>query len=328
MLLSVVVIGRNEGERLALCFESVRDMHWPEGEGELIYVDSGSRDNSMEIARAFDATAIQVGSASPCAAVARNAGWKNARGKFILFLDGDTLLHPDFVKEGLKLFDAPEVAVVCGHRRELDTQSSFYDRALDLDWIGEAGDVAYSGGDALMRRSVLKETGGFDRILVAGEEPELCRRIRGAGYRIVRLDVPMTLHTLGIRRFSQYWRRCMRTGFAYAAVSQMYKETDDPLWRYEAQYNLLKGGVLLFLLLLAIWGSWLLFSPYPLLTFLFLFAFLALRTALNSSHANDWTSRILYGLHSQFQHLPLFFGQLSYWLKRILRRKPNLVEYK
>ena len=117
--LSVVVIGRNEGERLVHCLTSVRAMRPIEGGIEIIYVDSASTDGSAERAAALGAIVLRVAPAQPSAALGRNIGWRRARAPYVLFLDGDTVLHPGFVAASLSEFADPRVAVVWGHRREL-----------------------------------------------------------------------------------------------------------------------------------------------------------------------------------------------------------------
>ena len=96
-VLSVVVIGRNEGARLERCLQSIRAMEKPDGEVEIIYVDSASTDGSPQLAESFGAKVIVVQPKRPTAALGRNAGWRAASAPFVLFLDGDTILHPRFV---------------------------------------------------------------------------------------------------------------------------------------------------------------------------------------------------------------------------------------
>ncbi len=155
-VLSVVVIGRNEGERLARCLESVRAMTDPGGPVELIYVDSASTDGSPERAAALGATVMTVRPERPSAALGRNAGWRVAQAPLVLFLDGDTILHPRFVADSLPEFQNPPVTVVWGHRREIHPEASLYNRVLDLDWIYPPGPSEFCGGDALMRREPLE----------------------------------------------------------------------------------------------------------------------------------------------------------------------------
>ena len=210
--ISVVVIGRNEGQRLARCLESIRLIRGFDGESiEIIYVDSASKDGSPELASTYGAEVIIVHAERPTAALGRNAGWRAAKSEFVLFLDGDTVLHPDFVKAALEpmLQDASIVAV-WGHRREIHPEVSIYNRILDLDWVYAPGIAEFCGGDVLMRRRALEEVGGYDNELIAGEEPEMCRRMRARGYRILHIDHPMTGHDLQMTRLSQYWKRATR----------------------------------------------------------------------------------------------------------------------
>src|SRR5882672_6981731 len=151
--LSVVVIGRNEGERLVRCLDSVRATCGIDGDIELVYADSASTDGSPARAAAAGATVVTVASAHPTAASGRNAGWRAAAGEFVLFLDGDTLLDPHFARRALDAIKADDgIAGVWGHRREIHPERSIYNRILDLDWIFKPGFTPYCGGDVLMRR--------------------------------------------------------------------------------------------------------------------------------------------------------------------------------
>ena len=256
--ISIVVIGRNEGDRLASCLQS---LELADIETELIYVDSASTDRSLEVAASFAAHVIALQGGVQTAARARNAGWQRALAPYILFLDGDTILKPGFPAAALSMLESDKrIASVWGHRRETHPERSLYNRLLDLDWIYAAGTTDYCGGDALMRRSALIEAGGFDASLIAGEEPELCRRLRGRGYRIEHIDVPMTGHDLNMTRFQQYWRRAVRAGYAYAEVSTRYRDSDDKMWLPESHRNFRSAGFwivwLLGALVLAALKSW------------------------------------------------------------------------
>lgn len=328
LFLSVVVIGRNEGSRLIRCLDSVKKMNFPYGTYELIYVDSSSTDGSILAAQACGARVIKIQPDKPSAAPARNIGWHNAKGEYILFLDGDTLLEPNFVLNALPFFNDKKVAVVCGHRRELYPEGSVYNRVLDIDWIFPTGTVDFCGGDAIMRRSALEAVKGYDSELIGGEEPEMCRRMREKGFIIIRLDQMMTLHDLNMHHFRQYWRRAFRTGYAYAEVSQRFKNTKDPFWYRESIHNLWKGGLMLLLIVLAI-ASFAGGSLYPLLAVAILFAVMILRTGWKTrSRSNNWTTCLLYGCHAHFQHIPIFFGQIAFFLDKMNGKTNRLIDYK
>ena len=328
-LVSVVVIGRNEGQRLAACLKSVKQVINPGGEIELIYVDSNSQDGSPELAETLGATVLRVTPQRPSAAIGRNAGWHAATAPMILFLDGDTLLHPGFLQHALPAMDDPDVAVVWGHRRETYPEHSLYNRVLDLDWIYPPGICDFCGGDALMRRSVLEQAGGFSEDLIAGEEPELCQRIRAQGHVILHIDQPMTRHDLAMTRFQAYWKRALRAGHAYAEVSQRMKTTAFPLWVRECQRNAIHAIILIMLLLGAITLSVIIGDLLPLLGLMVAYTFLALRSAYKARWKGAQPlTLLLYGIHSHFQQLPIACGQLSYWYHRFRKQQQGLIEYK
>jgi cellulose synthase/poly-beta-1,6-N-acetylglucosamine synthase-like glycosyltransferase len=326
--ISVVIIGRNEGARLVRCIESVKAMRF-DGEVELIYVDSDSTDGSLDSATALGARVIIVKPDRPSAALGRNAGWRVAAAPRVLFLDGDTILHPDFVAQATQAFANPKLAVVCGQRRELHPEASIYNRVLDLDWVNPPGFAGFCGGDALMRRSALEEVGGYDETLIAGEEPEMCRRMRLCGYEILVLDVAMTGHDLAMTRWSQYWRRAFRTGHAYAEVADRFRGTELPLWEKEVRRTAIHAGLILALFTLPVIASLALRSTLPLLAALLTFLLLVLRTAAKARwKCSDPVTRLLYGIHSHLQHIPIFCGQISFWRDKRAGRRQRLIEYK
>ena len=326
--LSVVVIGRNEGNRLVRCLESIKAMDLG-GEIEIIYVDSASTDDSVNRAKQLGARVVIVKPERPSAALGRNAGWRAAKAPYVLFLDGDTILANDFVQTAINEFADPRTAVVFGHRREIATQKSWYNRALDLDWVSPVGPADYCGGDALIRRSVLEEVDGYDENLIAGEEPEMCARMRAQGYSILHIDAAMTGHDLAITRFSQYWKRAFRTGHAYAEVSQQLQNTSTPLWVRESKGNLVRGSVLFLLLASVPFTAAIFISFIPFILAAAFFTVLVFRTALKVGwKSENWTTRLLYGLHSHFQQIPILFGQLSYWYDHAKGVRRQLIEYK
>ncbi|UOA09130.1 glycosyltransferase family 2 protein [Methylobacter sp. S3L5C] len=328
-LVSVVVIGRNEGQRLVACLKSVKEIINPGGETELIYVDSNSRDGSPELAESLGAKVLRVLPQRPCAAFGRNAGWRAATAPNILFLDGDTLLHPEFLQNALQAMKDPSVAVVWGHRRENYPEHSLYNRVLDLDWIYPPGVSDFCGGDALMRRNVLEEAGGFSEDLIAGEEPELCQRIRGTGKVILHIDKPMTRHDLAMTRFQAYWKRALRAGHAYAEVSQRMKTTAFPLWLEECRRNAMHASILIVLLLGTIALSVITCSILPSIGLILGYVFLILRSAYKARWKNAASmTLLLYGIHSHFQQIPIACGQLSYWYHRFKNQQQELIEYK
>jgi GT2 family glycosyltransferase len=216
--LGIVVIGRNEGQRLIDCLNSLKSQ-----EGRVIYVDSGSTDESILVAERSRALVARLDAAQPfTAARARNEGFAKVIAtmpavRFVQFVDGDCELVPTWIDVALTFIASrTDVAVVCGRRRERDPRHSIYNWLCDVEWNSPVGEATACGGDSLVRVDAFRDVGGFRPSLIAGEEPELCARLREKGWSIWRLDAEMTRHDAAITRFGQWWLRAVRSGYAEA----------------------------------------------------------------------------------------------------------------
>ena len=326
--ISVVVIGRNEGKRLERCLQSIAAVpgHLIQ---EVIYVDSHSTDESVALASRSGATAIALDPGPTTAARGRNAGLSVAACELILFLDGDTILDPAFPSAACAALAADEsLAAVWGHRREVRPEASLYNRVLDLDWIYPPGFTAFCGGDVLMRKSALEQVGGFDATLIAGEEPELCRRLRAEGFRILHIDHPMTGHDLNMLHWRQYWIRALRAGYAYAEVSARFRGTGDPFWATEQRANLLRGSFWLISFLACLVAT-VRFGVVPMAIWVAMLLLMSARSAWRAR----WKSKqlgtlFLYGIHSHLQQVPVLFGQIQFLLTRSRKGPRKIIEYK
>ena len=325
---SVVVIGRNEGERLHRCLASVRNADWLDLTYDILYVDSGSTDDSLQAAREAGATSLALNDPSPCAAKARNLGWRHAQGEFILFLDGDTRLAPGFVRAAMAALKNDALCAAWGHRRESNPEQSIYTKVLDLDWVYPVGPSLYFGGDVLVRRCALAQVGGFDPSLKAGEEPELCARLRAHRWTIEHLDVPMTDHDLAVRSFRAYALRCYRSGIAYAEVAHRMNRMGDKLWQMEAARDF-RHGMLYALCPFALAAA---FAANIALGCMLLL--LAMLVVLRSAWQCRWKAPgqallcLQYAVHSHLQKLPALAGQLAWRRARGSHTEIALVEYR
>lgn len=218
---AAVAIGRNEGPRLEACLRSLAPQV-----GQIVYVDSGSTDGSVALAEGLGAEVVALDLSVPfTAARARNAGVERLSGDptYVQFVDGDCRLDPGWVSAARHALDRdPGLAVVCGRRREVAPKASVYNRLIDKEWDTPIGPAKACGGDALMRVQAFRSVGGFTSSVICGEEPELCVRLRAAGWRIERIDREMTRHDAALLRFGQWWRRAIRTGYAFALGAHLH----------------------------------------------------------------------------------------------------------
>jgi GT2 family glycosyltransferase len=325
--LGVVAIGRNEGERLECCLASIADRA-----DAVVYVDSGSSDGSPERARARGMPVVVLDGSLPfTAARARNAGFERlARDhpdlEFVQFVDGDCEVQPGWLEAAVRHLEAhPDVAVVCGRRRERSPDASLYNRLVDVEWDAAPGETDACGGDAMVRARAFRAAGGYDASLIAGEDPELCWRIRRAGMRVVRLDREMTLHDAELRSFRQWWRRQVRSGHAYAQAVHLHRGRADPHRARRLLSIAVFGGALPGLALLAAWPT----SGASLLLLLLALAvpwnraYRDCRARRTRPDAAWYASACLLGKLAELE------GALGFaWNRMVRGRAPRLIEYR
>ncbi|MEI6234867.1 MAG: glycosyltransferase family A protein [Planctomycetota bacterium] len=228
--LSVVIIGLNEGPRLRACIQSVvADLKTFDQPSEIIYSDSGSTDDSIDLARSIPGVrVVQAGRHS--AAHARNAGWHAATGTIIQFFDGDMTVEPGWLKRGFEAMKDHRVGAVFGTLRELHVRTNPYCAAFGLDWNKPAGDVESFGGATMIRHDILLSVDGYDESLRLGEDPELSSRVRHVGFLIRSVDAPMATHDLAIPNFTTYWKRAVAVGKSSMLVFMKCRSTRTA-WR-------------------------------------------------------------------------------------------------
>jgi GT2 family glycosyltransferase len=331
----IVAIGRNEGERLRRCLESL-----PSGSGTVVYVDSGSTDGSRELARGFGALVVELDLAQPfTAARARNAGFERllqacAETEFVQFIDGDCELRAGWLETGLRTLRArADVAVVCGRRRERAPERSVYNRLCDVEWDTPVGEARACGGDALMRVEALRRVAGFDPGMIAGEEPELCLRLARCGFRILRLDAEMTLHDAAMTRWTQWWKRALRTGHTTAELLATYGNATEHRRLRRALSALFWACALplVWLALLVRVGS----GPAPVAVlvaacmpvFAYALLFLRIRNHCLRAGRNPDDARA-YAVSCVLAKWPETWGMLLYAGRRLSGRSARWIEYK
>ena len=227
----VVLIGRNEGERLRVSLESALKLT-----DRVVYADSASTDGSVELARSLGAIVVELDRSRPLnAARGRNAGFEALRKHFpeccyVVFLDGDCRLVEGFPTKAIAFLNANDkAAIACGRRFEAFPDASFYNRMADEEWNTPVGQADACGGDSMVRAEALQQIGGFDPELMASEEPEMAARLRARGWQIWRIDADMSEHDAAIHRFGQWWRRTLRSGYGYAQAWRLTQKLPHPI---------------------------------------------------------------------------------------------------
>ncbi len=321
-LIGVVAIGRNEGERLITCLRSALDCC-----PNVVYVDSGSTDDSVAAAQQLGVNVVNLDMSKPfTAARARNAGahalLQQHDLQFIQFIDGDCEFFDDWMgKAEQYLLNNLSIAIVAGRLRERHPEASLYNQMCDIEWDTPAGDTKACGGIMMIRSQAFKQVQGFNESLIAGEEPEMCVRLRQKGWKIHRLADDMALHDADMHSFSQWWKRSQRAGYAYAEGASLHGTPPERHWVKERNRTWV-WAIVIPLLCLALAC----YKPLLGLLALGIYPLQIARTAHHFEHLGSfkWTqaSFLMLGKFAEIT------GQLRFYTNRLFSKQARLIEHK
>jgi GT2 family glycosyltransferase len=324
--IGIVVIGRNEGQRLRASVASATRAGLP-----VVYVDSGSTDDSLAIARAAGVDTLPLDPSRPfTAGRGRNEGLRRLLERepdveLVQFIDGDCELHPAWIEKGVAALSAtPHAAAVCGRVRERFPHASIYNRLCDLEWDQPPGEIDSCGGNALWRARLFLKAGGFDPTLIAGEEADLCLRVRASGWSVLRVGAEMVLHDAAMTRFAEWWRRAFRVGYAYTEGWYRTARSPERLWTRETRSALFWGVFVpsaAFILLLPTSG-WSLLALAGYLALALRVRRQVSRRGLSPGDAN------LYAAFCVLAKFPAALGLLQFVALRLARRTRRVVDWR
>jgi glycosyltransferase involved in cell wall biosynthesis len=333
MTTGVVAIGRNEGERLRACLLSAR-----RDCAAVVYVDSGSTDDSTELAKSLGVHIVELDLSRPfTAARARNEGFAalvkiEPNLHSVQFIDGDCEIVDGWLsKARAELEQHPKAAVICGRRRERYPDASVYNKLCDMEWDTPIGIARACGGDALIRVAAFEQVGGYDPTVIAGEEPEMCVRLREKGWTIHRIDCEMTLHDAAMTRFAQWWKRNVRAGYAYALGYAMhgnpperFRERDVRSIKIWAVWPI-AAAIFSVLCILTVAPRWCGLGLLPLLLYPVLAVKVAKKRMSGGTSAFD---ALLYGLSVSIGKFPQWFGVRRFYSASQSGERVAIIEYK
>lgn len=324
----VVAIGRNEGDRLRVCLESLL----PQAD-RIVYVDSGSEDGSVDLAEGLGVDVVRLDISQPfTAARARNAGFERLREldsgiEYVQFVDGDCEVGERWIATARGELDRhDECAAVWGRLEERFPNASIYNKLASMEWNWDLpfGDVRTFGGIVMIRSSVVKETGGYNPGIIAGEERDLAARVLELGHTIRRIDALMVKHDVAMTRFGQWWRRSVRGGHAYAEGYWNRRNERERYWHKELRSITIWGIAVPVLMIV--------FLPlHPIVSGILFLAYpLQVARVYRYMRGRGYGSRdsAIYAFFLILAKFPNGLGVLKYMLNRMLGRGSAIVEYK
>ena len=299
----------------------------------MVYVDSGSSDGSVAMARDMGVEVVDLDLSRPfSAARARNEGLERLLAvapdvQYVQFVDGDCEIVEGWIDRARRELDEhPEAAAVCGRLRERHPERSVYNRLADLEWNTPTGEAKACGGIAVIRVAALRQVGGFDPGLIAGEEPELCVRLRQNGWKIFRIDAEMALHDMAMTRFRQWWKRTARGGHAFAEGAAMHGRPPERHYVRETRSILAWGLVAPCLCLALAWPT----RGASLALLLVGYAWLFWKVYRYCRRGRGWSpaDARAFAFFVVVGKIPGAVGVLRYWLGRVSGKRSRVVDFR
>jgi len=224
MLVSVIVVAKNEEKNISDCLDSLISQQFPEDEYEIIVVDGGSEDRTQDIVRNYPVKLFidTYGTLGH----QRNTGIENARGKYIAFTDADCVADKLWLKELVNAIEnsSKEVAAIGGPNLVMESDNDFAQLVgyAQETFFGSGGSpqalnsknnlddvVSIPNCNAIYKRDIMASAKYDDRIHMA-EDAELNYRIRNKGYKFMYIPSAVVWH----HRVSSP-KRFIRKMFAY-----------------------------------------------------------------------------------------------------------------
>ena len=316
--IGVVIIGRNEGERLKKCIKSLSFYDIP-----VVYVDSNSSDGSVEYAKSIGINVVSLDPKSKInASVARNAGFnwlmqQENKIEYIHFIDADCEMNKDWLKNAVNALSNDNLlAAVNGRLREKNINLSIFTRILDMSWYSFPGELNYCGGIATVRSKVYDELNGFDESLIAGADPEFYTRVKNAGYKMRNIGTDMGTHDSAMTSWKQYYTRTVKTGFGFAHSTKL------SIWKHRKKSILLWALIIPAFIIISI-------STYPILVILLLiYPIQMLRISLKLNIPYSFPNKLLYGIFCVLDKFPQLIGVIKFHYRQYSQSQNKIIEYK
>jgi glycosyltransferase involved in cell wall biosynthesis len=219
-VISVVIPVLNEENVIGRCLKSLTQQILPRASFEVILVDNGSIDRTLEIASSFEKelTLTFMQRTGTHISALRNLGAASSKGQFLAFLDADCIAPSHWLSEAVELLQSDESAVV-GARYAIPENSSWLARAWYQDQHSLHGPVSYlPGGDLLLSRATFEKVGGFDETIETSEDYEFCCRASGLGFRVLAIPSLSVMHLGTPQTIVSFYRKQLWHGISVHKV--------------------------------------------------------------------------------------------------------------
>jgi glycosyltransferase involved in cell wall biosynthesis len=268
-MISFIVIGKNEGSKLLTCINSIyKSIELCKlSSYEIIFVDSNSSDNSIDLVSKFNEVKIFKLTGKCNAALARNTGAFESKGEILFFIDGDMELYPSFLQnvmlDGYHLL----YPFVTGNLINIvhDSDSRLIEKSL---WFenknGSTDNTPVAPGFFLIERKLWLSVNGMRTKYKSAEDPDFGLRLARSGHLLVRRNEILGIHnTISYHDDKRFWNR-LKNGIPFYEMVLLRDHLFNP-W---ASKLFLRRHWSLFYLMVMIIISYTINSILPLGTYL------------------------------------------------------------
>lgn len=216
--ISIVVIGLNEEANLVNTFKAIENLNYPKEKIEILYVDSGSSDKSVEIAKRYTDKIFIENHFYPTAARGRNRGLKESKYDIVHFIDGDVKIAPDYLSEAVKILSENKAQAV--HGKIIENSKGIFNKIMEISWHKNiAGYVNSTAAGGTYLKASLNSVNGYDSRIKLGEETELGVRFTTRGYKIYYTNSVMGYHSNKLSSFTGFIKRIINIGNSFSELA-------------------------------------------------------------------------------------------------------------
>ena len=292
-MISFIIIGRNEGWRLELCLQSVvKAIKQCSLNAEVIYIDSQSNDNSLEISKSYKEVKSYLITGKYNAAIARNIGVKEAIGDDLVFLDGDMEISPEFLDLIIERGENLRYEFISGNfiNNYYDKDDNFLKKDFYRKIYCEKDTLQYTtGGLFAIKREHWERVGGMHNKYKKGQDLDFGFRLAKKGIFLLRKkEVMAQHHTIDYKNKNRLWRSFIDGSYLYPRAI-LYR--DHVLNKYVMK-RMLSSDPTLLIFIIAIIISIFFKSIVPIFIYLSLSA-IAVAFSMRNTGFNGYVNRLI-----------------------------------
>jgi Glycosyl transferase family 2 len=317
-----IVVGKNQGTTLRASLEAVRNCSYSQGRIHLHYIDMGSADYSLEIARSMEGVKI-IALHGVNLGAAYNAAWKECSSPFIQFLSADALLDPSWFEHAFSEI-ARDVGGVTGRCQLTEPHGSIFNWIDTLEWRSTppGGGI---GRHFLLRRELLQAIDGFDEHLLYGTALDFAHTAAKTEWKLRTLQAPMCQYAIGRSGFTSWWRSGVADGRGETEVSYKEEGWRSVLRNEKLREAVQRGGGTYIIVLFALLGwlsgvFWSLILLAPAAILLLSPRIFRLDQIGQKYHLSP-VDAAAYGWHLSCFALPRCWGVILFLFRRLFPRK-------